>query len=40
MRNNNSDLLDSIANEKELSAENDEKLKGLLDSFLEKFQNN
>ena len=40
IRTNHPDLLESIANEKELSSANDEKLKGFLDSFLEKFQNN
>ena len=34
------DLLESIANEKELSSENEEKLKSFLDSFLEKFLSN
>ena len=39
IRTNHADLLNSIADEKELSPENDEKLKAFLDSFLEKFQN-
>ena len=34
------DLLESIANEKELSSANEEKLKIFLDSFIEKFQSN
>ena len=40
IRTNHSDLLDSIANEKELSESNEEKLKSFLESFLEKFQAN
>jgi len=40
IRTNHPDLLESIANEKELSSANEEKLKLFLDSFLEKFQNN
>jgi F-type H+-transporting ATPase subunit alpha len=40
IRTNHPDLLESIANEKELSSANEEKLKIFLDSFLEKFQNN
>jgi F-type H+-transporting ATPase subunit alpha len=40
IRTNHSDILESIANEKELSSVNEEKLKGFLDSFLEKFQSN
>ena len=40
IRTNHADLLESIANEKELSSANEEKLKLFLDSFLEKFQNN
>ena len=39
IRTNHPDLLESIANEKELSSANEEKLKLFLDSFLEKFQN-
>ena len=39
IRTNHPDLLESIANEKELSSANEEKLKIFLDSFLEKFQN-
>jgi F-type H+-transporting ATPase subunit alpha len=39
IRTNHSDLLESIANEKELSPANEEKLKGFLDAFVEKFQN-
>ncbi len=37
IKSNNNDILDSIANEKELSETNDEKLKSILDSFIEKF---
>ena len=37
IRSNHSDLLDSIAKEKELSKENDEKLKTILDGIVEKF---
>jgi F-type H+-transporting ATPase subunit alpha len=40
IRTNHADLLESIANEKELSLANEEKLKSFLDSFIEKFQNN
>ena len=40
IRNNHSDLLDSIANEKELSKDNDDKLKSILDSLVEKFASN
>ena len=39
VRTNHSDLLESLANEKELSKENDEKLKSILDGFVEKFLN-
>ena len=39
IRTNHSDLLKSIAIEKELSPANDEKLKDFLDSFVEKFLN-
>ena len=40
MRSSNSDLLDAIANEKELSKENDDKLKSILDNIVEKFTSN
>ena len=40
IRANHGDLLKAIANEKELSSVNEEKLKGFLDAFVEKFQNN
>ena len=40
IRNNHSDLLDSIANEKELSKDSDDKLKSILDSLVEKFASN
>ena len=40
IRTNHGDLLESIANEKELSATNEEKLKAFLDSFVEKFLSN
>ena len=40
IRTSHKDLLESIANEKELSLENEEKLKSFLDSFIEKFQSN
>ncbi len=40
VRTNNSDLLDAIANEKELSQENDDKLKSILDNLVEKFTSN
>ena len=40
IRSNNSDLLDAIANEKELSKENDNKLKSILDNIVEKFTSN
>jgi len=40
MRNSHSDLLDAIANEKELSKDNDDKLKSILDSLVEKFTSN
>ena len=36
---NHKDFLESIANEKELSQENDDKLKSILDGFVEKFVN-
>ena len=34
------DLLNAVANEKELSKENDEKLKSILDNIVEKFTSN
>ena len=40
IRNNHSELLESIANDKELSQENDDKLKSILDGLVEKFSNN
>jgi len=40
MRSSHADLLDAIANEKELSKENDEKLKSILDNVVEKFTSN
>ena len=40
MRASHSDLLDAIANEKELSKENDDKLKSILDNIVEKFTSN
>ncbi len=40
MRSSHADLLDAIANEKELSKENDEKLKSILDNIVEKFTSN
>ncbi len=40
IRTNHSDLLESIANEKELSKENDDKLKSILDNLVEKFLSN
>ena len=40
MRSSHADLLDAIANEKELSKENDDKLKSILDIILEKFMSN
>ncbi len=40
MRSSHSDLLDAIANEKELSKENDDKLKSILDNVVEKFTSN
>ena len=39
VKNNHSDLLSSLDNEKELSKENDDKLKSVLDGFVEKFLN-
>ena len=40
IRTKNSDLLDAIANEKELSKENDDKLKSILDDLVGKFASN
>mgnify|MGYP001231438499 FL=1 len=40
IRTNHSDLLESIANEKELSKESDDKLKSILDNLVEKFLSN
>ena len=40
IRTKHSDLLDAIANEKELSKENDDKLKSILDDLVEKFTSN
>jgi len=40
MRSSHAELLDAIANEKELSKENDEKLKSILDNITEKFTSN
>ena len=40
MRSSHSDLLDAITNEKELSKENDDKLKSILDNIVEKFTSN
>ena len=40
IRTKHSDLLDSIANEKELSKENDDKLKSILDDLVGKFASN
>ena len=40
IRANHPSLLEAIANEKELSSENEEKLKIFLNSFIEKFQSN
>ena len=40
IRNNHPELLESIANEKDLSTANEDKLKNFLDSFTEKFQSN
>ncbi len=40
MRSSHSDLLDAIANERELSKENDDKLKSILDNIVEKFTSN
>ena len=40
IKSNHEDLLESIKNEKELSQTNDDKLKSILDGFVEKFVNN
>ena len=40
IKSNHEDFLESIANEKELSQANDDKLKSILDGFVEKFVNN
>ena len=40
IRTKHSDLLDAIANEKELSKENDDKLKSILDDLVGKFASN
>ena len=40
IRTRHSDLLDAIANDKELSKENDDKLKSILDDLVGKFANN
>ena len=40
MRSSHAELLDAIANEKELSKENDDKLKSILDNIVEKFTSN
>ena len=40
IKSNHEDFLESIANEKELSQANDDKLKSILDRFVEKFVNN
>ena len=40
MRSSHADLLEAIANEKELSKENDDKLKSILDGIVEKFTSN
>jgi len=40
IKSNHEDFLDSIENEKELSQANDDKLKSILDGFVEKFVNN
>ena len=40
IRTKHSDLLDAIANEKELSKENDDKLKSILDDLVGKFESN
>ena len=40
MRSSHADLLEAIANEKELSKDNDDKLKSILDNVVEKFTSN
>ena len=40
VRSSHADLLNAVANEKELSKENDEKLKSILDNIVEKFTSN
>ena len=40
MRSSHADLLEAIANEKELSKDNDDKLKSILDNIVEKFVTN
>ena len=40
MRSSHADLLDAIANEKELSKDNDDKLKSILDNIVKKFTSN
>ena len=40
MRSSHADLLEAIANEKELSKENDDKLKSILDDLVGKFASN
>ncbi len=40
IRSSHTDLLEAIANEKELSKDNDEKLKSILDNLVEKFTSN
>ena len=40
IRSSHTDLLDAIANEKELSKDNDDKLKSILDNLVEKFTSN
>jgi F-type H+-transporting ATPase subunit alpha len=40
IRTKHSDLLEALANEKELSKENDDKLKSILDNLVEKFASN
>ena len=40
MRSSHTDLLEAISNEKELSKENDDKLKSILDNIVEKFTSN
>ncbi len=40
IKSNHAELLESIAKEKELSKENDDKLKSILDGIVEKFSGN